>query len=184
MRQIPEKCRLCAKLTAKQAKHLHGPDGDGCWDSSVCPSRRSHARHRVRRNTARNLKRRLGQDTVTLTDSAPTKVQEPINASPGIPKQLQFETELPVVVYSAVLQVYRQSVDAPLHAVGGEIWLGTQKEADITPIHCMKLTPRQVEIYLERLLKKLTEVYGIRKFASIEELHPECCPLPGCRGRS
>jgi hypothetical protein len=104
---------------------MHGPSGDGCWDSSVCPSRRSHARHRDRRNQA-------------LTDSAPTEVQEPINASPGIPKQLQFETELPVVVYSAVLQVYRQSVDAPVHAVGGEIWRGVQKEADITPIHCMK----------------------------------------------
>lgn len=49
------------------------------------------------------------------------------------------------------------------------------------PHHCIKLTPRQVEIYLERLLKKLTEVYSIRKFTSKEELHPQCCPLPGCQ---
>lgn len=90
MRQIPEKCRLCAKLTAQQALHLHGSSGDKCWDSSVCPSRRAHARHRDRRNQARNRKRRLEQDTVTLTDLAATSVQEPINASPGIPKQLQF----------------------------------------------------------------------------------------------
>ena len=163
---------------------MHGSSGDGCWDSSVCPSRRSHARHRDRRNQTRNRKRRLEQDTVILTDSVAISVQEPINASSGIPKQLQFKTELPVVVESAVLQVYRQSVDAPVHAVGGEIWLGAQKSVDITPIHCMKLTPKQVEVYLERLLKKLAEVYGIRKFASIEELNPSCCPLPGCRGKS
>lgn len=77
----------------------------------------------------------LGQDIVTFTDSPPSEVQEPINTSLGIPKQIQFETELPVVVFSGVLQVYRQSVSAPVHAVGDEIWLGTEKEADITLIH-------------------------------------------------
>ena len=186
-KQIPQKCRLCAKLPAPQAKQLHGlvVEGDGCWDSAVCPSRRSHARHRDRRNQARNLLRQLGkeQTTVTLSDSVAVPVQTVLDASPSVSKQIQFETELPVVVYTAVLQVYRSAVDAPLHAVGGEIWHFTEKEADITPIHCLKLTPRQVEIYLERLLKKLSEVYGIRKFASIEELHPHNCPLLECRGK-
>jgi hypothetical protein len=96
--------------------------------------------------------------------------------------QIQFETQLPDVGFAAVLQVYRQSVDASLHAVGGEIWRGRDKVAVISPIHCQKLTPRQVEVYLERLLSKLTEVYGIRKFISKEELHPQCCPLSGCGG--
>ncbi len=182
-RAIPEKCRLCAKLTAIQAKQLHGIDGDGCWDSAVCPSRRSHARHRDRRNQARNLKRwsKQGQVAIALTDSEIALIQEQQIADLGNRSRIQFETDLPNFSYSAVLQVYRQSVDAPLHAVGGEIWYGTQKAADIAPIHCTKLTARQVEIYLERLLKKLTSVYGIRKFASKEELHPQCCPLSGCQ---
>lgn len=184
-KQIPEKCRLCAKLTATQALQLHAIDGDGCWDSRVCPSRRSHARHRDRRNFARNLKRSSQQGrrvAITLTDSeiAPGQEQRTNTESRSC---IQFETDLPNFNYSAVLQVYRQSVDAPLHAVGGEIWYGSQKAADITPIHCTKLTARQVEIYLERLLQKLNEVYGIRKFASKEELHPQCCPLSGCQER-
>lgn len=187
-RQIPEKCRLCAKLTATQAKQLHGVNGDGCWNSTVCPSRRSHARHRDRRNQARNLKRwsKQGQVAIALTDSeiAPIQEQPTIADAASSRSRIQFETHLPNFSYSAVLQVYRQSVDAPLHAVGGEIWCGTQKQADIAPIHCTNLTPRQVEIYLERLLKKLTEVYSIRKFICKEELHPQCCPLPGCRENS
>ncbi|MBW4638196.1 MAG: hypothetical protein KME05_08170 [Gloeocapsa sp. UFS-A4-WI-NPMV-4B04] len=183
-KQIPEKCRLCAKLTAAQALQLHGIDGDGCWDSSVCPSRRSHARHHDRRNFARNLKRwqKQGQVAISLTDLEIAPIQEPPINSEGR-SRIQFETNLPNFNYSAVLQVYRRSVDAPLHAVGGEIWYGTQKTADIAPIHCTKLTARQVEIYLERLLYKLTEVYGIRKFTTKEELHPQCCPLSGCQER-
>ena len=186
-RSMPEKCRLCAKLTAEQAKLLHGPkpEGDSCWDSTVCPNRRSHARHRLSRNQARNLKRSLenGGTVLALNDLEPDSVLEELAVVASSPKQIQFETQLPNVTYTAVLQVYRQSVDAPIHAVGGEIWRLTQKEADIAPVHCMKMTPRQVEIYLERLLKKLQQVYGIRKFASLEELNPRCCPLPGCLER-
>lgn len=185
-RAIPDKCRLCSKLTAQQAKQIHGPtpEGDSCWNSAVCPSRRSHARHRDRRNQARNLKRwqEQGGIAIPLSESEITSQQVPATVSVTVPQQLQFDAQLSNVVYSAVLQVYRQSVDAPLHAVGGEIWQGTHKLADITPIHCLKLTPRQVEVYLERLLKKLQEVYGIRKFASKEELHPQLCPLLECRG--
>jgi len=186
-RAIPDKCRLCSKLPAQQAKQIHGsaPEGDGCWNSAVCPSRRSHARHHDRRNHARNLKRwqEQGGITIPLGESEITPHQGQATVSAVIPQQLQFDAQLSDVVYSAVLQVYRQSVDAPLHAVGGEIWLGLHKLADITPIHCLKLTPRQVEVYLERLLKKLHEVYGIRKFASKEELHPTLCRLSEYSGK-
>ena len=106
-----------------------------------------------------------------MSDSVAAPTQTVLDAAPSVAQQLQFVTELPVVVHTAVLQVYRSAVDAPLHAVGGEIWRGPEKQADITPIHCMNLTPRQVEIYLERLLKKLSELYGIRKFSSIERFN-------------
>lgn len=184
-RSMPEKCRLCAKLTAEQAKLMHGLDGDGCWDATVCPNRRSHALHRDRRNQARRLKRwqELGGTVISLSDAETASVLEQPAVAANSPKQIQFETQLPELNFVAVLQVYRRSVDAPIHAVGGEIWRGTEKKADITPIHCLKMTPRQVEIYLERLLKKLQEAYGIRKFASKEELEPDKCPLAGCLGR-
>ncbi|WP_199317183.1 hypothetical protein [Chroococcidiopsis sp [FACHB-1243]] len=45
---IPDKCLKCATLSAEQAQAIHGVGGDGCWNPSVCYSRRSHARCRVR----------------------------------------------------------------------------------------------------------------------------------------
>ncbi|MCY7322077.1 MAG: hypothetical protein LH660_09850 [Phormidesmis sp. CAN_BIN36] len=172
---LPEKCRLCAKLPATDAKQLYGEEGDSCWDSRVCPNRRSYARHRDRRSQQRNQKRWTdqGRITVQLTDQPlDADAIAEIKAHPGV-KQLQFETELPDAGYSAVLQVYRRAVDAPLVAISGEVWRGRQKEADIAPISCTTLTPRQVEVYVERLLKKLGELYGIRKFAALEELAPQ-----------
>jgi hypothetical protein len=176
---LPEKCRLCAKLPAIEAKQLHDEEGDRCWDSRVCPNRRSYARHRDRRNQQRNQKRwaQQGRITVQLTDQPLDEATiTQIREHPGI-KQIQFETQLPDVGYSAVLQVYRRAVDAPLVAISGEVWRGRIKEADIAPISCATLTPRQVEVYVERLLQKLTELYGVRKFAALEELAPQACSL-------
>jgi hypothetical protein len=176
---LPEKCRLCAKLPAIEAKQLHGEAGDDCWNSRVCPNRRSYARHRDRRNQQRNQKRwaQQGRITVQLTDQPlDGETIAEIRDHPGV-KQIQFDTELPDVGYSAVLQVYRRAVDAPLVAIAGEVWRGGQKEANIAPISCATLTPRQVEVYVERLLQKLTELYGVRKFAALEELAPQSCPL-------
>ncbi len=146
---LPEECRLCAKLPATEAKQLHGVEGDSCWDSRVCPNRRSYARHRDQRNQQRNQKCWTDQGciTVQLTDEQlATDTIAEIRAHPGV-KQIQFETELPDGGYSAVLQVYRRAVDAPLTAISGEVWRGRQKEADIAPIACATLTPRQAEIY-------------------------------------
>ncbi len=176
---LPEKCRLCAKLPATEAKQLHGIEGDSCWDSRVCPNRRSYARHRDRRNQQRNQKRWADQGRIPVQlNDQPLGADEiaEIRSHPGV-KQLQFETELPNVGYSAVLQVYRRAVDAPLLAIAGEVWRGREKEADIAPISCATLTPLQVEVYVERLLKKLGDLYGIRKFAALEELAPQSCPL-------
>jgi hypothetical protein len=176
---LPEKCRLCAKLPAIDAKKLHGTEGDNCWDARVCPNRRSYARHRDRRNQQRNQQRWIQQGRIAvkltdepLTDTVITQLRDQTGLT-----QIQFETTLPDVGYSAVLQVYRRAVDAPLVAIAGEVWRGREKVAEIAPIACATLTPRQVEIYVERLLKKLTEIYGIRKFAALEEHAPEAYQL-------
>jgi len=75
-----EKCRLCAKLPATEAKQLHSEEGDRCWDSRVCLNRRSYARHRdpcgiceaARRNQQRNQKRwaEQGRISIQLTDQS------------------------------------------------------------------------------------------------------------------
>jgi hypothetical protein len=165
-------CRRCAQLTAAEAKTRHGPEGDNCWDERRCHSRRSYARHRDRRNHTRNARRWQNRITVRLDDqpvSAET-LNQVQTASDLV--TLSFQTHLPTSGFTAVLQVYRRAVDAPLVAVGGEVWQGGQKVAEVVPIGAAHLTPRQVEIYVERLLKKLTELYGIRRFAALEERPP------------
>ena len=118
----------------------------GLKKSANRQNRRSYARHRDRRNQQRNQKRwaQQGRITVQLTDQPLDEATiTQIREHPGI-KQIQFDTQLPDVGYSAVLQVYRRAVDAPLVAISGEVWRGGQKEADIAPISCATLTPRQV----------------------------------------
>ncbi|MEH2092317.1 hypothetical protein [Nostoc sp.] len=49
---LDPKCQLCSKLPTTQAKLLHGPQGDGCWNPKVCHNRRSFYRHRSQNNAA------------------------------------------------------------------------------------------------------------------------------------
>lgn len=156
MKRIPDKCTRCAALNATQAKALHGDEGDRCWDSAVCPSRRSYIRHRDRRNQARRHKRY-------------EQVQ-----------QLEAPTEaLPQVTY-AVLVVYREPGDSPVHAIAAEVWQGQEKVAQVPAIHCVQMVPSQVHRYIEKLLELLKQNYGIKKFASLVRLDPYQCPIADC----
>ena len=93
-RDIPEKCKKCAVLSATQAQELHGNDGDRCWNPTVCYSRRSYARHRDRRNLIRS--RQSGDSN----------------------KNLVVNTDEFSSIFWAVLVVYRQSgTDTPIHAI-------------------------------------------------------------------
>jgi hypothetical protein len=155
-RKIPDRCVRCAALNATQAKALHGAEGDRCWDSKVCPSRRSYIRNRDRRNQARSRKRYEKLQTLTV---------EP--------------TTLPSITY-AVLMVYRETGDSPVHAIGAEVWLDQEKIAQVAPIHCCQMVPSQVHAYIQQMLGLLGEHYGIRKFASQVRLDPQLCPIVDC----
>jgi hypothetical protein len=155
-RKIPDKCLRCAALSATQAKALHGVDGDGCWDSQICPSRRSYARHRDRRNADRARKRRATLPTLDV----PT-------------------TGLPSITY-AVLIVYREPGDSPVHAIAAEIWQDQAKIAQVAAIHCCQMVPSQVHLYIQKLLELLQQNYQIKKFASLVRLDPYLCPIDDC----
>jgi hypothetical protein len=155
-RKIPDKCVRCAALSAAQAKVLHGPDGDKCWESAVCPSRRSYIRHRDRRNQNRSRKRYEKLQTLTI--------------EPGM---------LPSITY-AVLVVYREPGDSPVHGIGAEVWCDQEKIAQVAPIHCCQMVPTQVHLYVQKLLELLGQHYGIKKFASLVRLDPHLCPIEDC----
>ncbi|WP_072218274.1 hypothetical protein [Leptolyngbya sp. NIES-2104] len=157
-KSIPLKCQKCAMLDAAQAQVLHGTEGDGCWNPKVCYSRRSYARHRDRKNQQRNRSR---QESVLKT----------------------LEVEIPefAYLYYAVLVVYRVAGgDTPVHAISAQVWQGQQQIAIVEPIHCVGMVPSQVHLYVRKLLALLDEEYGIRKFASLERVDPQQCPMRPC----
>ncbi len=151
-----EKCRLCSKLSAERALLKHGPEGTACWEGEPCHKRRTYYRHRERYNKTRRLKR-----------------QSPENAPLVVPVLL---------APAAVLHLYRERVDAPLHAIGAELWMGKEKVAAIEPVHCLGLTSRQVAAYLQEVLQVFSQKYevAIAKFSAQVELDPSRCPISPC----
>jgi hypothetical protein len=103
-------------LSADKAKEIHGVEGDGCWNPTVCHSRRSHARHRDRRNQTRNLKR-----------------------AAGLVENIVVDVEELSEVFSAVLIVYRPAgEDTPIHAIARCKYMEgakTAREGSTNPLH-------------------------------------------------
>ncbi|MDZ4878240.1 MAG: hypothetical protein CLLPBCKN_007675 [Chroococcidiopsis cubana SAG 39.79] len=157
-RSVPLKCQKCAMLDAAQAQVLHGTQGDGCWNPKVCYSRRSYARHRDRKNQQRNRQR---QEVVIEL----------------LPPEIETFQEL----YYAVLVVYRESAaESVVHAISAQVWQGQIMVALVPPIHCVGMVPSQIHRYVKKLLELLENKYGIRKFASLERLDPQLCPIRPC----
>ena len=157
-KSIPLKCQKCAMRDAAQAQLLHGLEGDGCWNPKVCYSRRSYARHRDRKNQQRNRQR---QETVI--ELVPDHVEA-------------FQT-----LHYAVLVVYREAgAESVVHAIAAQVWQGQTPIAIVPPIHCVGMMPSQVHQYVRKLLELLENNYGIRKFAALERLDPQCCPIRPC----
>jgi hypothetical protein len=155
-RKVPEKCMKCSALTAVQAKLKHGPEGDGCWDSSRCPSRRSYAKNR---------------DRINLTRARKRGAQLP---------HLQVDGANLIATY-AVLHVWREARESsPVHALGIEIWRGNEQISIIPTIECVGVVPSQVHRYLEKVLELLEKQYSIRKFAAMSRHDPSDCPVKPC----
>lgn len=167
----PQKCINCAKLSAEQAKRLHGPAGSSehCWDSKLCPNRRSHLRHRDRRNLKRNLERWNATGGSGNPQSELNRV---------------IELERPPVFF-ALLHIYRVNKSANVHAIAAEIWQGTPENqeklvAEIAPIHCAGMTSAQVRDYTRSMIVVLREEYGLEGFQGTVELNPAQCPIDPC----
>jgi hypothetical protein len=130
----------------------HGNNGDNCWEPKVCHSRRSHARHKDRRNQARLIKKKQEQLLVLQ----------------------QEET-----IIHAVLVIYRTS-PITIHAVGCDIYNGNNKISSIEVIHCMSYNREQIHEYIKNLISYLKDKYNIVKFSSFITLSEMDCPIQGC----
>lgn len=163
-----EKCRLCSKLDSQEAQQRHGSNGDGCWNPKYCYNRRSYYRHRGVRNHIRKQRRRKQLAESGLSESGASSVATLEVLAPAVP--------------AAVVHWYRVTKDAPLHALGAELWMGNNRVAKIEPVHCLGLTELQIKTLLVRILDVFSGHSGIKveRFRSSVELHPHNCPIRPC----
>ncbi|NJK52156.1 MAG: hypothetical protein HC936_03790 [Leptolyngbyaceae cyanobacterium SU_3_3] len=165
-----ERCRICAKLSAEDAISRHGSSGTGCWAGEPCHKRRSYYRNRDRYNQTkrRQYRQQTGQDPVLL------------------------QVALPETTWAELL-LYRERVDAPLHAIGAELreskWDDQEQRmverviARIEPIHTRGLKPAQIRGFMQELLQAFSgqlEGVTLDKFEVQKELSPDLCPIQDC----
>ncbi len=166
-RRVSKKCVECAALSAKAAQQLHGGKGDGCWNNKLCPSKRSHYRHRQRLNEQRRLQY---QQQISSVDSGEGQVEI---------------VSLPVAegtVPYANLYIWREKrKDAPIHAIAASVFQNNSKVLEVAPIHCAGYRKRQLEKYVQKdVMSYLNARFGITFFADEIRLEPIECPIAGC----
>jgi hypothetical protein len=107
--------------------------------------------------------------------------------TPGLPvpnsadQVIEVEPPLIPTVPAAILILYRQSPHTPVHAVAAEVWQGTQKVAEVKPVHCMGMRADKVTDYIKQLLISLNQQFGVLKFEDVvKEIPVQQCPLNPC----
>lgn len=167
-RPIAKKCKHCSTLSTEDAKVLHGSDGDNCWNPTVCHRRRSHYRHR---DDINRIRRRIRRNT---EQSTPNR---------DLNHNSYEEICIPVdrASLAAVLVLYRQTKQSPVHAIAAEVWQGTQKIGGVAAVHCMGMRGNQVTNQIHTMLTTISNTFGISRFEDvIKELPVESCPIDGC----
>jgi hypothetical protein len=82
---------------------------------------------------------------------------------------------------AAVLVLYRQTKQSPVHAIAAEVWRGTKKVGGVTPVHCMGMRGNQVTQYIQTMLSGIKDEFGVTRFEDvIKEKKVEDCPIEDC----
>ncbi len=165
-RPVNRRCLHCAtKLSADEARQVHGLEGDGCWHESVCHRRRTHYRHRQQNNEKRQQERRLSRKESPVPDT---------NAV--------YEVRLPAPEALAAFLVFvRRNSGSPVHAIGAEVWQQGRLVGRIALQHTMGLRSQEMSTYLVQMQQKLHEGFGIERFEDVFiERQPEDCPIASC----
>ncbi|MBD2214386.1 hypothetical protein H6G27_31690 [Nostoc linckia FACHB-104] len=88
----------------------------------------------------------------------------------------------PPATYFAVLYLYKESGDKPLHALGAELWLGQQPICRLESIHCFGLTAGKIRSYTDKVLQAFAKEYGVSlyQYKDMFEISPDHCPVRPC----
>jgi len=85
------------------------------------------------------------------------------------------------VTPAAILVLYRQASDAPVHAVAAEVWQGEERIALVKAFHCMGMRADKVQAQIKQLLGELHQKFGVTRFEDVvKEIPVEQCPLIPC----
>lgn len=88
----------------------------------------------------------------------------------------------PPVTYFAVLYLYKEPGDKPLHALGAELWHGQQPVCRLEPIHCFGLTASKIKAYTEQVLQAFSKKYNVNlyQYKEMFEISHSQCPVSPC----
>jgi hypothetical protein len=97
------------------------------------------------------------------------------------PELIELSLPSALFPYAAVLVLYRQAKDAPVHAVTAEIWQGDRKVKQLNVVHCMGMRGNEVTAYIREILEQLHQQFDVSRFEDvIKEIPVEQCPIVGC----
>jgi hypothetical protein len=88
-----------------------------------------------------------------------------------------------LIIYSEHPERFRD--DTPIHAISAELWMGTQKQAEIEPIVCLgmrgdkvtALFPQILEAFTQQFAKTYNDGRPFYKFAAKIHRHIRDCPI-------
>jgi hypothetical protein len=88
----------------------------------------------------------------------------------------------PPATYFAVLYLYKEPGDKPLHSLGAELWLGQQPICRLESIHCFGLTAGKIRAYTDKVLQAFAKEYGVSlyQYKDMFEIIPDHCPVRPC----
>lgn len=89
---------------------------------------------------------------------------------------------VPSASYYAILYLYKDSGEKPLHALGAELWHGQKAICKIEPIHCFGLTAGKIKAFSQEVLQTFCDKYQVflAQYKEMYELAPALCPIRPC----
>jgi hypothetical protein len=84
--------------------------------------------------------------------------------------------------YFAILLLYKDPGQRPLHALGAELWLGQTPMCRLQPVHCFGLTAGAIREYTQQVLEAFSKQYDLtlNKYKDIFSVSPDKCPARPC----
>lgn len=163
-RPVNRKCLECARLSIKQARQ------QPCWtdERERCHKRRSHYLKRGDRNVSRRILYKSKHNVFS-----PEAFELSLQASAGVI----------LTIYSEQPETFK-SGETPIHAIGAELWVGTQLKEQMVPTFCYGKRGDEVAallpLILEEFSKRFAETYGqgkkFHRFAA--KVHRHICECP------